>query len=145
MTSLSGVDMAVRNPRVFVVAVALLASSATLGAILVHDGEVGTDEARLQYLDEGDAVKVKGTLESFTPPTGKEWDGIRAMLHHNTYRLLLPGLDADVLVTGLAEGMAADSVVVEGAVLYNGLHPEVPDYHALVMDARVVTDPFFAW
>lgn len=137
--------MEVRNLPLFVASLLLLSAATSLAAVLIHDGEVGTDEARLNYADEGDGVKVKGTLTPFEPPVTAAWKDVRQMLHHTTYRLVLPELDADVLVTGLVEGLDAESVIVEGAILYNGLHPSDVAAHLLVLDADTVTSPFFDW
>lgn len=134
----------VRSPVLFTTSLLLLASAATLAGVLVHDGEVGTDEARLAYADEGDAVKVKGTLVPFEQPDDVAWDEIANLFHHQTYELQLTQYDAVVLVTGLDENVEPSAVVVEGAITYNGPHPSA-DGHVLVVDADLVTEPFFDW
>ncbi len=134
--------MSVRSPPLFAVSLLLLASATTLGVVLVHDGEVGTDEAFLPYAEEGDLVKVKGTLTLFHGDD-PVWAEYQDNFHHTTYRLVVESLDADVLVTGMQADMAADQVVIEGAIVHNGEHPI--EGTLLILDAEVVTAPFFDW
>ena len=60
--------MTIRSPPLFVASLLLLAASTTLGAVLVHDGEIGTDAARIAHVAPGDSLRLKGVLEPFTVP-----------------------------------------------------------------------------
>ena len=42
-------------------------------------------------------------------------------------------------------GMDPDVVVIEGAVVWNDVHPDDAARSLLVVDADTVTTPFFAW
>lgn len=137
--------MAVRSVPAFALSLLLLAASTTLGAILVHDGEVGTDETRLEYTGAGDDVKVKGALVAFEGDLRGAWQSVGGLLHHATYVLELDDADTQVLVTGMQPGMDPDVVVIEGAVVWNDVHPDDAARSLLVVDADTVTTPFFAW
>lgn len=135
--------MSVRSGPLFVTSLLLLAASASLGLVLLHDGEVGTDEAKLAYTDAGDDVTVKGMLVRFVVPTTDAWSLHADAFHHATYQLDVEGIDAVVLVTGLADDLADEDVVVSGDVMWNGPHPEAG--LLLILDAQAITVPFFAW
>ena len=67
--------------------IVLMAGSATLGALLVHDGEVAA-EADLASAAPGEAVRVKGNPEPFTPGTPlRTWRTVLPMLDNFTYAL----------------------------------------------------------
>lgn len=118
----------------------MLAASASLGAVLVHDGEVGTDEAKLAYADEGDRVDLKGDPVPFDVPVDPAWATVQATLHGTT--VLLGGLDFPVLLTGL-DSTPTDEIVVHGAVVFHGDHPD--GGHLLVVDVLRVDEPYFDW
>ena len=137
--------MAFRSVPAFALSVLLLAASSTLGAVLVHDGEVGTDESRLESTDAGDDVKVKGALAAFERDLRGSWQTVADLLHHATYVLELEGADTQVLVTGMQSGRDPAVVVIRGAVVWSDTHPDDAARTLLVVDADTVTDPFFAW
>ena len=118
----------------------MLLSAGSLGALLVHDGEVGTDEDKLAFADEGDMVELKGNPEPFRVPDAPAWDVVRAHVHGATF--LLAGLDVPVLVMGV-EAVPDETVIVHGAVAFHGDHPE--GGRLLVIDAQHVDEPFFDW
>jgi hypothetical protein len=120
----------------------MLVTAGALGAVLVHDGEVGTDEAKLAYADQGDLVELKGDLAPFAVPQAESWAALRPFLHDHTVLLVAPGLDVPVLLTGLGD-VPEDEVVIEGAVRYNGAHPD--GGQLLVVDVTAISEPFFDW
>lgn len=118
----------------------MLSASASLGAVLIHDGEVGTDEHRLPYAEEGDRLGLKGMPAAFRLPDTTAWDSVRPFVHGASF--LLTGLEFPVLVVGL-ESVPEDEVIVHGAVLFHGEHPD--GGHLLIVDAQHVDKPFFDW
>lgn len=118
----------------------MLLAAGSLGAVLVHDGEVGTDEGMLAYADEGDVVGLKGDPHAFRVPDAAAWDEVRSVVSGATF--LLGGLDVAVLVAGL-DAVPDDTVVVHGAILYHGDHPD--GGRLLVLDATHIDEPFFDW
>lgn len=113
--------MTVRSRPLLALGVALLVSAGVLGGLLVHDGEVGTDEALLERVGPGDVVRLKGALRQ------------EPGLDNLTYRLEAP-VDMRVLVTSSVP-VPDGTYVVEGEVVLN-------NDGALVLSARSLAQPF---
>lgn len=133
--------MNVRSGPIFALSLMMLATSATLGAVLVHDGEIGTDEAKLAYAEPGDHVGLKGIMEPFTVPSSDAWVAVRNIVYDATF-LLEADVDVMVLVTGLAAA-PDEAVVVHGEILYNGPHPVRGDL--VILDVQEIDQPYFDW
>lgn len=129
----------IRNPLALGVSLALLSSALLLGLVLRHDGEPGAPGAEAL----GDGVRLRGDLSPFHAPSSPAWQPVRQVLSNNTLWLRDAGAP-DVLVTGLEGHEAGEDRIVEGAVVYEGVHPDHPDRMLVVVDAEAVYEPFFA-
>ena len=102
-----------------------MASAAALGAVLVHDGEVASDETvDLAEAAPGDRVSLKGTPEPFTPfGATRAWRSIIPVLANHTYTLDDP--DSGLVAMLTSERPAPEGVVLaEGDVGYVAPHPD---------------------
>lgn len=134
--------MSLRSAPLFAVSLLLLAASAGLGLVLIHDGEVGIDAAKLAYTDAGDAVRLKGDLATADAAAIPGWADLKALLHHSTYVMAVEGVNATILVTGMTAELDGEDVVVEGPIVWNDVAAGI---HVVIVDADAVTVPFFAW
>lgn len=114
--------MNVRSPALAALGIALMASAAVLGAILVHDGEVAADTA-LATAAPGDSVRVKGDPEPFVPGPLRSWRTVLPLLDNFTYAL--SDDDSGVVALLTSRHSAPDGVAVaDGKVDYVGPHPD---------------------
>lgn len=113
----------VRSIPLLATGLSCLVIAAVLGGVLVHDGEIGTDDARLDTLQEGDEVRFKGEAR----PADVQMAGL---LNH-TMRLSMP--DGDVLVTADHPLPREGTWVVVGTVVASD---------RLVIIAQAVHEPF---
>jgi hypothetical protein len=112
----------VRSPALAVLGIVLMASAAVLGALLVHDGEVAA-ESDLAAAAPGEAVRVKGAPEPFTPAPLRAWRAVLPLLDNFTYVLSDADSGLQVLLTSAAA--APDGVVLaDGEVGYAAPHPD---------------------
>jgi hypothetical protein len=130
----------VRSPALAALGIALMASAAALGALLVHDGEVAA-EPDLASAAPGEAVRVKGSLEPFAPGTPlRAWRAVLPMLDNFTYMLSDP--DSGVLALLTSAGPAPDGVVLaDGTVDYVAPHPDGSGRLLVVIDVRDWQEP----
>lgn len=123
----------VRNPILLTLGLLCLVAAAVLGGLLVHDGEVGTDERVLDEVAVGDGVRVKGTAAPAAPPR------LPDLLDH-TYTLVADGLTARVLLT--SDGpLPGGEAVYEGEVLHSVPDPQDPDGTLVVLVVHGVDTP----
>ncbi len=124
---------------------ALLASAAALGVVLRHDGEIGAVENVHAIDSAGDDIRLKGDLVSYQTPMGASWQAVHAVLSNNTFQLDVDG--PMVLVTGLVDADAAqgDEHIIDGRVVYFGVHPDDSEATLVVVAAKSVYEPYFAW
>lgn len=103
--------------------IAFLASSAALGALLVHDGEVAasTDLARAA---PGEEISLKGSPQPFTPGSlTRAWRSVLPALDNHTYTEDDPSSGVVALLT--SDQPAPDGVVLaSGTVTYVAPHPD---------------------
>lgn len=132
--------MTVRSPALAALGIALLASAAALGALLVHDGEVSA-EADLAAAAPGESVRVKGSPEPFSPGTPlRAWRTVLPMLDNFTYALSDP--DSGVLALLTSPVAAPDGVVLAaGTVGYVTPHPDGSGRLLVVIDVRDWAEP----
>ena len=119
-----------------VVGVALLVTAATLGAILVHDGEA--EPAALAHAAPGDAVEVKGAPEPFFPDRLAAWAPLRSLLANHTYQV---DDGAVVALLTSAHEMPAGVVLASGTVAFAGPHPTAPDRLLVVVQVSGWREP----
>ncbi len=136
----------IRSRSLFALSLALLATAAGLGALLVIDGEVGTDGARLAYVQEGDTVRLKGELDSFDVPEGREagasqWNDVREELATYVYGFASTETDGAVLVTSDEPLEEGEVLVIEGMVLYSGDHPDGSGGSLVVVRVESAKEP----
>lgn len=114
--------MSLRSPALAVLGALLLASSAALGLLLVHDGEVSADPDLAQAVP-GEPVRLKGEPAPFVPSPGsvRQWRPVLPLLGNHTYTLDTEGVS--VLLTS-AGPVPPGVVVAEGKVGYVGPHPD---------------------
>jgi len=119
----SGDRLNVRSPALAALGIALMASAAALGAVLVHDGEVAA-EAGLAGAAPGESVRVKGTPQPFVPDAPlRAWRTVLPMLDNFTYALGDPESGIEALLTSPVP--APDGVVLaDGTVDYVAPHPD---------------------
>lgn len=133
----------IRDPVVFGVSLLLLVGAGALGLVLRHDGELGTTGS--VALETGtDTVRLKGDLVPFQPPASSSWESVREVLSNSTLWLQ----DSDVglvLVTGVEDHAAGEDRIVQGLVVYRGVHPDDPSVDLLVVEAESVYEPYFEW
>jgi hypothetical protein len=115
----------------------MLAAATVLGAILVHDGEA--EGIRLDAVQRGDAVDLKGKPEPFFPPSLGQWAPVRPFLHEHTYTL--PAEDGVVALLTSATPMPADVVLAHGTVAFVGPHPGEAGAILLVVDVQDWREP----
>jgi len=121
--------MAVRNRSTLALGLACLLSAGVLGGVLVHDGEVGTDEALLDQVERGDEVRLKGALVRIADVAPG----------NHTYRLDTGDAATRVLVR--ADVAVPDGTyVVEGRVSSVG-EPAVGQPRAVVVEASSISEP----
>jgi hypothetical protein len=136
--------VSIRSRPLLGLALFLLASAGTLGAILHHDAEVGATRS-LAESQPGDEVRAKGAADPFlTPPESRLPPHIMAVLGEYTYILTDPALvgeDMLVLVTDDEPHLDSGSVVVEGEVLFRGDHPDRSGRTLLIVRASDWTTP----
>lgn len=125
--------MTVRSPSLLALSLALLAASGGL-ALLLHDGEVGTDESMALIAEPGSPLRLKGTLAA----VGDAPDEVRDRLANHTVVLEHDSLDLQVLVTADAPLPEGGTWVVEGLLVYRSL---AADGGLLVLKAHEVTEP----
>ena len=115
--------MNVRSPALAALGIALMASAAALGALLVHDGEVPQD-SDLAAATPGEAVRVKGSPEPFTPGMPlRAWRGVLPMLDNFTYTMADP--ESGILALLTSASPAPEGVVLaEGTVDHVAPHPD---------------------
>lgn len=102
--------------------VVLLASSAVLGVLLVHDGEAEASPD-LSRAVPGEEVRLKGEPAPFAPVSLRAWRPLLPLLGNHTY--VLDDADAGVAVLLTSDGPAPPGVVVaEGQVGHVGAHPD---------------------
>ncbi len=135
----------VRNPFILALSLALLASAGALGVLLRHDGEFGTVEDLHSIDAAGEEVRLKGDLLAFEAPTLASWQAVLATLDNRTF--LLDVEEPMVLVTGIQDSQATpgDDRVIDGRVVYLGVHPDDPARTLVVVAAESVHEPYFAW
>lgn len=116
--------MSLRSPALAVLGVVLLASSAALGVLLVHDGEAGASPDLARAVP-GDSVRLKGEPAPFVPPAGalRQWRAVLPLLGNHTYRMDDDGAGVEVLLTSPAPAPAG-VVLADGVVGYVGPHPD---------------------
>lgn len=115
--------MKVRSPALAALGIALMASAAALGALLVHDGEVAV-ETDLASAAPGESVRVKGSPEPFVPGTPlRAWRTVMPLLDNFTYAM---GDEESGVVALLTSPRSAPEGVVlaEGRVDYVAPHPD---------------------
>lgn len=126
----------IRSRPLLALSVALIATSVSLGALMVHDGEVGDDGPRIAQAAPGEKVHLKGVLAPVA-------DGDRAALApwpaNGTYRLA-GGLDATVLVTGVPEAPEGIQVIT-GTVAWSGPLPGDRARTLVVVELDRMTSP----
>ena len=118
--------MSLRSPALAVLGVLLLASSAALGVLLVHDGEAAaTPASELSRAVPGEDVRLKGEPAPFVPSPGpvRAWRPVLPMLGNHTYALDGPDAGLAVLLTS-SDPAPPGVVVAEGTVDYVGPHPD---------------------
>ncbi|HUR24825.1 MAG TPA: hypothetical protein VM327_02290 [Candidatus Thermoplasmatota archaeon] len=132
--------MNVRSPALAALGIALMASAATLGALLVHDGEVAT-ETDLAGAAPGEPVRIKGNPEPFTPGTPlRSWRMVLPMLDNFTYTLSDP--ESGILALLTSPAPAPDGVVLaDGTVGYVAPHPDGSGRLLVVIDVRDWHEP----
>ena len=102
--------------------IVLMASAAALGALLVHAGEVAGESDRAAAAP-GEAVRLKGAPEPFTPAPLRSWRAVLPMLDNFTYVLSDADAGLEVLLTSTAA--APDGVVLaDGEVGSVAPHPD---------------------
>lgn len=126
--------MTVRSPLLLAISVAMLVSSGAL-ALLVHDGEMGTDEGMAHFAEPGAPLRLKGELVAVEEAR----EDVRDRLADHTVALRHDRLDLEILVTADTELPAEGTWVVEGTLLYRVLAAEGG---VLVLAAHEVTEPF---
>ena len=129
--------MKVRSVGLAIVGAMLLLTAATLGAILVHDGEARP--TALAHAAPGDTVEVKGLPEPFFPDRLAAWAQLRPLLGNHTYQV-----DQGAVVALLTSGseMPADVVLASGTVAFAGPHPTAPDRLLVVVQVSDWREPF---
>ena len=122
------------------VGIALMASAAVLGGLLVHDGEVAT-ESDLANASPGDSVRLKGSPEPFVPtPPLRTWRPILPLLGNFTYTLSDSQSGLELLLTSATA--APDGVVLaSGTVDYVAPHPDSSGRLLVVIDVRDWDEP----
>jgi hypothetical protein len=123
--------LSLRSPALAVLGVVLLASSAALGLLLVHDGEAGASPDLARAVP-GEPVRIKGEPAPFVPPPGalRQWRPVLPLLGNHTYALDAPASDGgegaagvEVLLTSPLPAPAG-VVLADGTVGYVGPHPD---------------------
>ena len=126
--------MSIRSPPLFGLALACLLSSAALGALLYHDGEVGAAGA-LDARALGDDVRVKGMLRELSEPVGPA----AAHLQEYTMVLELEGQPDLLFLLTSDEPLPQDGVALaEGELVDAGL---LRQRTYMVLDAADVWQP----
>ncbi|MFA5942862.1 MAG: hypothetical protein WC876_00155 [Candidatus Thermoplasmatota archaeon] len=122
------------------VGIALMASAAALGALLVHDGEVAA-ESDLTKASPGDSVRLKGSPEPFAPTAPlRTWRSVLPLLDNFTYTLSDPAAGVELLLTSSAE--APDGVVLAtGTVGYVAPHPDGSGRLLVIVDVHDWDEP----
>ena len=135
--------MKVRNRPLFALGLALVGASAGLGAVLVHDGEVGTPE--LARSEVGDEVVAKGALAPFQRAFTRaaQWSAVEPAFANFTYVLAQDDATLLVLVTSESAAPADGEVVVEGTVLLAVPHPEDPERRLVLIGAEDFRSPLW--
>lgn len=136
----SGDRLNVRSPALAALGIALMASAAVLGALLVHDGEVAA-ESDLATAAPGEAVRVKGSPEPFTPVGPlRAWRTVLPMLDNFTYALTDPESGIEALLT--SPTAAPEGVVLaDGTVGYVAPHPDGSGRLLVIIDVRAWEEP----
>jgi hypothetical protein len=102
--------------------VVLLASSAVLGVLLVHDGEAEASPD-LSRAVPGEDVRLKGEPAPFAPVPLRAWRPLLPLLGNHTYALDDDESGVAVLLT--SDAPAPPGVVVaDGRVAQVGAHPD---------------------
>ena len=132
--------MNVRSPALAALGIALMASAAALGALLVHDGEVAP-EAGLAEAAPGESVRLKGSPVPFAPEGPlRAWRTVLPLLDNFTYALSDPESGIEALLT--SPGPAPDGVVVaEGTVGHVAPHPDGSGRLLVVVEVREWSEP----
>ncbi|MEA3166411.1 MAG: hypothetical protein QOJ26_1283 [Thermoplasmata archaeon] len=120
--------------------IALMASAAALGGLLVHDGEVAPD-ADLSSAEPGEGISLKGTPEPFAADgLTRAWRSILPVLANHTYTLEDPESAVVAMLTSPHE--APDGVVLaEGKVSYVAPHPDGSGRLLVVVEVRDWREP----
>ncbi len=126
-----------RSLGLAILGVGLLAAATALGAILVHDGEA--EAVRLESVEQGDSIAVKGKPEPFFPPSLGLWAPIRPFLDNHTYTLATD--DGVLALLTSASPMPTDVVLAEGTVAYVGPHPSEVDALLVVVHVQDWREP----
>jgi hypothetical protein len=126
--------MRIRSVPLLLLGIILLTASATLGVILVHDGEVGTDEMRLMRAGLGDELRLKGDLQPFG-----EAGPLRPLLLNHSLELK-GDLETRVIVTS-NEPLPTGAAIVRGQVLYVGMDPSAPSARVVILQAFSIDEP----
>lgn len=129
-----GGALTVRSPLLLAIALAMLASSGAL-ALLVHDGEMGTDEADAMVASPGTPLRLKGQLAAVVDAP----EDVRDRLGNHTVALEHDGLDLHILVTADTRLPDEGTWVVQGTLLQRVLSD---GGGTLVLQAHEVTAPF---
>ncbi len=126
--------MQVRNPPLLALGLVLLAASAALGSLLVHDAEVGGPDWAASRV--GDEVRAKGDLARFQLAFTRtaHWASVTPLLENVTY-VLENEEGVLVLVTSPVAAETREGVVVEGIVLLAGPHPDDPARRLVLIEA----------
>jgi len=130
----------VRSPALAALGIALMASAAALGALLVHDGEVAA-EPDLAAAEPGETVRVKGSPEPFTPGVPlRAWRSVLPMLDNFTYTMADP--ESGVLALLTSASPAPEGVVLaDGTVDLVAPHPDGSGRLLVVIGVRDWEEP----